>query len=117
MLEPFTALEMASLLIFHSFEGPSCVTSRIKPEPGSSLKSLIRESFTKRVTTLALIVDPDEAAILNGGDTTSGIQDNVELMQSSPVPTHRIFAGVGVLVQNIFKTEMIYSDLGDLRPR
>jgi hypothetical protein len=117
ILEPFTALAMASLLIFHSFVGPRRVTSRIKPEPGSIPKSLISESFTKRTTTLALIVDPDDAAILDGGDTRSGIQDDVELMQSSPVPTHFILARAGVLLQNISTTEMIYSELGDLRPR
>jgi len=69
--------------------------------------------------TLALIEDvnflPKFLGAANGGDTGSGIQDDLELTQTSQLPLLRRI--VGAFVQNVPMIEVIDSHLGDLRPR
>ena len=77
--------------------------------------------------TLALVEDvnflPKCSGAPNGGDTGSGIQDDLELTQTSQLPAltrvlipppNRI---VGVFVENIPMIKIIDSHLGDLRPK
>ena len=80
--------------------------------------------------TLALVEDvnflPKCSGAPNGGDTGSGIQDDLELTQTSQLPALtqvliplwqipiRI---VGVFVENIPMIKIIDSHLGDLRPK
>ena len=63
--------------------------------------------------------DTDPIVLVSGGGNTgSGIQGDVEPMEISIVPAILVLAGrVGILVQNVFKSEVVVSYLGDLRLR
>jgi len=67
----------------------------------------------------ALIVDTNNIVFeLNGGDSGTWIEDDIEIRKGSvvpdiPLPTRRI----GVLLQNIAGPKVVDSDLGDVRPR
>jgi hypothetical protein len=85
MLEPFTALATWFGSFRHSPVGPGCVTVRMKPSCGSD-HSIILVEQSEGFTALTLIVDTDPIILVsNGGDTGSGIQDDLERVQISIV--------------------------------
>jgi len=64
------------------------------------------------VVGLALIVDTNDTVIeSNGCDTGGGTQDDIEIMQTSMVPSGPILSRVGVLLQNILGSDLIASYL------
>jgi hypothetical protein len=68
------------------------------------------------VVGLALIVDTNGTVIKsNGCDAGGGTQDDVEMMQTSMAPSGPILGRVGVLLQNIFGSDLIASYLDDVR--
>jgi hypothetical protein len=66
----------------------------------------------------ALIVDTDDIVLgSNGSESGRCIQDNPEMMQISAAPAIVASARrVGILLQNISGTKMIYPDLENSRP-
>lgn len=65
---------------------------------------------------LALIMDKYRPILKsNWGDSGSGTQADLELMQVPMLPVFPVLYIVGVLLQNIFLVDVIASDLGDVR--
>jgi hypothetical protein len=65
---------------------------------------------------LALIMDKYRPIMKsNWGDTGSGTQADLELMQIPMLPFFAVLHRIGVLLQNIFLVDVIASDLDDMR--
>ena len=67
----------------------------------------------------ALIVNADEIVFkLNGGDSGTWIEDDIEITKRSAVPAVLLpICRIGVLLQHIAGPKAIDSDLDDIRPR
>ena len=67
----------------------------------------------------ALIVDTDDIVFeLNGGDSGTWIEDNIEIRKRSVAPGVLLPPRrIGVLLQNIAGPKVVESDLGDMKRR